>query len=161
MRKVCVFCVLPLLALPGASADAGTLYGTPESIGYVAAAGEANDVTIALDDGAVTVRDPGAVIQLDVGNERCTLSPDGHTATCPADGVTSVGGSLGDGDDQGRIGPVALTVSMSGGEGNDLVEGTGERVTLRGGGGNDLLTAIGAVNSLEGEDGDDVMTGDS
>src|SRR6476660_7665002 len=94
---------IPALTAPAARASSirQTTSGDNTAVSYVAAAGEANDVTITGDAlTGLTVTDHGATITQPPGNP-CTIAADGHSATCPGDAlgprrVDCLGVSLGD-----------------------------------------------------------------
>ena len=127
---------------------------------YVAAPGEANDLTVAYaaDALSVTVTDPGAAI---TATGSCT-SLSTHSAVCKAPNppfpiagqfVQSTRAELGDMNDRAittRPGPNVIGgIDAFGGPGNDVLIGSPTDDRLDGGGGTDTLT---------GGDGSDVIS---
>jgi hypothetical protein len=132
---------------------------------YVAAAGEANRVVVTrLDDYAVQVSDPGAVI---APGENC-IAVDPHTARCsiPAAGpgrppfMQLARVELGDGGDSAEVLPDSKPVALDadGGAGDDRLTGALLADHLNGGGGRDELQGNGGDDALD--DGDTTTTAD-
>jgi Ca2+-binding RTX toxin-like protein len=135
-------------------------FRTFNEVRYVAAPGEANELTAdyASDALSVTVTDPGAVI---TARGSCT-SRTRHSAVCTAPDpefriagpfVQSVRALLGDMNDRAvttRTGPNVIGgIDAFGGPGDDLLTGSPTEDVLDGGGGTDVLT---------GGDGGDTLT---
>lgn len=127
-----------------ASASTATLSGG--ALSYTAAPGEANSVLLTYSFGGYQVQDNGAMIQSGGG---CTISKNGHLASCPSGLILAVSVDLGDGNDALSTGLV-IPVTIHGGAGDD---------TLAGGMGNDLIYGDGGNDSLEGSYGDDTLDG--
>lgn len=51
------------------------------------------------------------------------------------------------------------TVTITGGTGNDVLEGNAAKDTINGGAGNDILRGMGGTDTLNGGDGDDALVG--
>lgn len=119
---------------------------------FTAAAGERNDVVVAVEDDGLSVRDAGAVLTL-APDSGCTLR-DEHAAICPLDRGADV--FLFDGDDSASVSTdVAVMGRVDGGPGDDVLIG---RAPFFGGDGDDRLTLSGG-GGADGEGGDDVLVG--
>src|SRR4051794_38724497 len=143
------------LAAP-AAATAATASVSGAAVRYVAGPGERNtpSLTLSLDRRTVTVRDPGAAI---VAVDGCTAIDD-HEARCavPAEASpVAVSVALGDGDDVlTGVTLLGAALDIDAGPGDDHVEArSGD---IRGGEGADVLQGSG---SLDGGPGDDVLEG--
>lgn len=176
---------------PGSPTE-GKVPGSPPAVAYTAAPGETNAVTVTAEPPEVVFREAGAPLTA-AGSCRL-VSP--AEARCPDVGRLEI--SLGDGNDSAAL-PGALTpfVSVSGGDGDDTISGPTGFVTdlpdrddlyvlsggagndtiqggplpesidggpgtdvLRGGDGGDLLTGGADADELHGEEGSDVLQGD-
>jgi hypothetical protein len=168
-----------LLVIFAPTALAGTVTGGRSGavayVKFVAAAGEANDVTVAPGTdtaNAVVVRDSGAAITSSPG---CTPL-DAQTVDCPGSrplATTDISAELGDGNDtatvagglQGRLsggpGDDRLTACQAdGGEGDDVLNGCdGFQSRLVGGPGDDVLTGGAQDDHLDGGPGHNVVHG--
>jgi Ca2+-binding RTX toxin-like protein len=129
--------------------------GTPQAqFRYVAAPGEANAVTVSLQDRTVTLRDGGATV---TPGESCTRVDD-HVVTCTASlAPAGYGVTLDDGDDTAALEGVGGV--LDGGPGDDGLTGGDSSDVLRGGGGRDRLVGNGGGDSLS--DGDVPGGGDA
>src|SRR4051794_26090600 len=154
-----ILVVLALLALPAtAQAAAARLYvdpgegRTPASsiLVYKAAAGEANRLTVTLDDGTFNLDDavpitPGAhcsrPVAADPTRVRCTGAEDGDAEI-----------ALGDGDDQARVPSGEIFATIDAGPGDDRVHGQ----SVSGGAGEDRIYGFG----LDGGPGNDIEVAD-
>ncbi len=88
----------------------------------------------------------------------CTAQYDASVITCAKPPGVRV--DMGDGDDNAQISTdVAFPVTLTGGNGKDLLEGNGATDTLDGGPGDDKLTGSGGGDVLAGGDGDDELQG--
>lgn len=185
-RYALVLAVLMLFALPGAAqastASVDLVDVTPEGdhsdrnyeahVQYTADAGEVNQATLSFAAGSVTVKDTGAAISVSDG---CRLV-DKHTAVCRTTQrdapLTGASAELGDGADRARLtSSRPFSWHVSGGAGDDLIDGsrvrygmeaggnTGED-TLIGGPGQDNLAGNDGADTLLGGSGDDTLTGD-
>jgi hypothetical protein len=174
-----VLIALGLLFATAGSAGAATLsvpswsdgpYGPGNPSGariypvYAAAPGEHNDLSVTYTNatGTLTFHDAGAPIQASWHYDACTVSTDGHTATCPAQYASmSLRIDLGDEDDAAHVTPGINPGSIDtvqGGAGDDTIESDGLR--LAGGPGDDTLTATGSPGAtIDGGTGDDHLTG--
>jgi len=127
-------------------------------LSYIAAPGEANDLSITLEpDGTFDVVDTGALVLEGAGCGAITETE----AMCfpPAGAVVSV--DLGDGDDTATVNGPRATVL--GGPGDDVITaasfGAGPGDTLDGGPGNDQLTGGPGDDALIGGPGNDTLRG--
>jgi Ca2+-binding RTX toxin-like protein len=107
---------------------------------YVAAAGEANRLTVGRAGDEWTLADPGAPITAAAG---CRTG-DAHTAVCTAastsEAIPAFSAQLGDGDDTLAItGELRVLTSLDGGPGADSLRGGGDYDTLDGGPGADRI----------------------
>jgi Ca2+-binding RTX toxin-like protein len=130
------------LALFPASAFAATASVQPKRLFYTAGAGEANDLTISLSGANYILSDPGATITAGPG---CTAS--GNTATCAVADVNGITVSAGDGSDSVKN-TTSTPSTLSGGDGNDSLEG---------GFANDILRGNQGVDTHAGGAGDDFI----
>jgi hypothetical protein len=141
------------------------------TIGYAAAPGEANQLSVSRIAGlpaAIRLTDPGAAIMatapgpLDLPPGDCTGA---GPVDCPAATVTGVSADLGDGNDTFSAGDgPAATVSggagvdtLDGGAGGDALRGNGGADTLRGGDGADTLVGGAGADAFDGGPGDDTI----
>jgi hypothetical protein len=156
------------------AADAATVTGTrvfveegvqglPDTynldVRYEGAPGEANDVTVTITGDQVTFEDAGAEIE-----------PRGHcTSDGPSRVVCSSSGDslrfrrveLGDGDDRVQIetdDDLGLT-RVSGGDGNDTLQGADPPERLAGGSGDDLVDGGAGSDTIIGGGGSDELRG--
>lgn len=119
---------------------------------FTADSGERNDVTVAWDQGAVQVRDAGAVLRAGPG----CVAEDQQAVRCTAGKVEA---DLGDGDDRLLALPEAST-TVDGGEGADVLEAAPEAFArFEGGPGDDLLVGGDRGNVLDGGLGADRLLG--
>jgi Ca2+-binding RTX toxin-like protein len=176
--------VLPIvvvLLLPG-TARAGDLRIDGPTLVYTAAAGEQNRLTIGQFGAS---RD---VFVLSDPNPATTVAPpctrQDAVITCPAESLTAARFDLGDGDDQllaegESFTSKVLPLSVSGGEGNDVLRGSpladvidagngDDQVLgyqgddrLAGGPGNDKIEGVEGRDAIDGGPGDDHITGGS
>jgi Ca2+-binding RTX toxin-like protein len=129
-----------LATCPAASAATASI--DIKRVHYIAAAGETNDLTISLTDGSYVLTDPGAEIAT---GEGCSGS--GHTATCAAAGIIGITVNGGDGDDN-LHNTTSTPSTLSGGDGDDSLEG---------GSGNDVLRGNQGLDTHAGNAGDDFI----
>jgi hypothetical protein len=148
------------LGFAPAGAHAASVSESAGALHYVAAAGEANRVTVAPWGPTLQVieagRKGGAAIPLTVGVGCWRLSATSASCAAPSAGVTFDGG---DGNDQLDAGLILAPVTASGGAGDDvLVTGFGAD-KLTGGDGTDALSGGAGADTLEARDGAaDVLT---
>lgn len=169
--RLVVLVALSLLALAptdafGAGANVQD-FGDRSSVIYYAGPGEQNDLAIAFADGQYVLTDPGATIEARGGCQ--VVDSEAHKATCPAHG--SVGAEVSTGDEADRISvdlpPPAppfetlASTTLSGGEGNDRIEGGRALDKLRGEQGDDSLAGGDHSDQLDGGPGDDLLDGGS
>jgi hypothetical protein len=157
---------------PGASCDTGS----PSTVlTFRAAAGEANQVTVARVSDAVVVHDATAPLTPGAGVPEAApcVAVDEHTVSCPA----PVGGEvpfvalvaqLGDEDDTFAVsgglfpGQAHLThyVQVKGGAGDDRIAGSSTRDFVDPGRGHDTVSALGGNDVVHAVDGQrDVVDG--
>lgn len=128
-----------------------------QSLHFVAQAGEANDLTVAVDGRAHTFTDTGAQLTAGAG---CRAT-DAHTVVCTLEHLLlAMRIELGDGDDRAHAPPLAR---LEGGDGNDVLAGG----TGYGGAGDDTISGPGFHEAGPGHDrivgggdagpGDDVL----
>lgn len=119
---------------------------------FLAVRGERNEVTIAVEDDGLSIRDAGALLTLSP-DSGCILR-DEHAAICPLDRGTDV--RLFDGDDRAAVATDVVAMQrVDGGPGADVLSG---RAPLFGGDGADRLTLVGG-GGAEGGAGDDLLVG--
>ena len=177
MRAICVTLLATCAAGMGlevTAAPAATVTVTLDAqfrlfneVRYVAAPGEANDLTAAYaaDAESVTVTDPGAVI---TARGSCR-SLSRHSAVCTAPDplyrtfLQSVRASLGDRDDRAvttRPGPHVIGgIDAFGGPGDDVLTGSPTDDVLDGGGGTDVLIGGSGGDALSDGDVDGAAAG--
>jgi hypothetical protein len=163
LRRLLV--ALACLLVAPASADAAFVVSyEAHGVSYFAAADERNDLTISLADGVYRVADEGATIQ---PGEGCRLTDgSGRRAECDVlgDGPQALV-QLEDGDDRARVSLPAVQrnlfkrVRVSGGPGDDRLEGGGTVDELDGAEGTDELIGAGEADVLTGGFGDDRLEG--
>ena len=154
------------------SAAAATVSVSDGALLFVAGDGEQNEMTMTQTDAGIEVVDDGAPLLVSDG---CQVVDSVH-AFCAAP-IEAISVSLGDGDDDANLRDALAPVDLSGGPGDDLVQGGvvanglqgGEGLdtllgqsagdTMAGGAGDDLLQAFDGDDIATGEDGIDVMTG--
>jgi Ca2+-binding RTX toxin-like protein len=136
IATVCMLVVLP------ASAFGATASISIKRVFYAAAPGEVNNVTVSLSGTDYVLTDTGATV--DAGAV-CTAS--GNTATCANAGIIGMTLTGDDGADSLKN-TTSTPSTMSGGDGNDSLEGGSANDTLRGNQG---------VDSLSGAAGDDLI----
>lgn len=112
---------LALLMCP-AAAGAATARVDEGRVHFVAAPGEANDVSVAASGGQITLTDTAAQIAAQDG----CAQVDAHSVTCTASGLWA---ELGDGDDTVRS-PVSDDI-LDGGEGTDTLSYEGREDDIR------------------------------
>ncbi len=174
-RYALVLAVLMLFALPGAAqastASVDLVDVTPEGdhsdrnyeahVQYTADAGEVNQATLSFAAGSVTVKDTGAAISVSDG---CRLV-DKHTAVCRTTQrdapLTGASAELGDGADRARLtSSRPFSWHVSGGAGDDLIDGSRVRYGMEAGGntGEDTLIGGPGQDNLAGNDGADTCS---
>jgi Ca2+-binding RTX toxin-like protein len=131
-----------------------------ESVQFVAAPGEANDLEHSEAGGVVIIRDPGAGLVPGAG----CIAIDAHEVRCTPVSVSRFGPTgilLRDRDDAATI--LSDRAFVSGGDGEDDLSACDPcRVTLAGDAGNDTISGGGGrFGGLEGGEGDDVIAGGS
>lgn len=149
--------LIGMTLLGSATAHATNVTRSRGTVQVRAAAGERNDLALALTDEAITVTD--ATLPLTAGNGCSAI--DEHTVRCAnANGAPRANVALGDGDDHLAVsGDDARDVLAEGGAGDDtLAGGTGDQ-TYYGGAGNDTLTGGDGGDALVGGSGDDTVAG--
>jgi Ca2+-binding RTX toxin-like protein len=131
-----------------------------ENLTYVAAPGEANDVTIRWTTDVVTVTDPGASITLaDSAAKTCRQTGDPHVVECdvtsPFPQYRMPGGlgtfDMGDGDDTARVVAPKTMFSDStfdGGPGDDHLVGAGDDDKFVAGPGHDTYEPGGGAHNV-------------
>lgn len=156
-----ILVALGLLAVTPAAAHATTVAYAPDGALVVTAGpGESNRIDIQEDDG-----DAGKVVVYEGGSGGVPISGPcdglGNAQVCAVN-PAGVRVDLGDGDDWGDISmglPANLHVTMTGGPGNDRLQGNVQAATLDGGPGNDTLQGGDGSETLLGGDGNDTLEG--
>jgi Ca2+-binding RTX toxin-like protein len=134
-----------VLLAPTPSAGAGTATVAGRTLAFLAAPGEANDLTVTRSVNAYRLVDRGATVAAATG---CTsVSP--NEVTCVADPVRFVRIRVLDGNDSVSL-ETARPAFVRGGDGNDV---------LAGGEGADLLSGEAGDDTLEGGTGIDLLAG--
>jgi hypothetical protein len=157
------------LLVAGGTATAGTVGIDDDTLHYVAAPGEFNELFIALQGGEFTIQD-GTVGNRDTlpvtarppcrHDETPQPSPGLMDAYCPPAGVERMAIELGDGNDSVGIGGISATdypAGIDGGEGSDQIGGSSQADALHGGPGNDTLIGNKGRDTLYGDEGDDAI----
>ena len=114
-----------------------------ESVDYSAAPGEANDLSVTVEERQITLRDP-----VGIAPGRGCMRPDANDRTlvvCPVSNDASPGGTptvvLGDRDDRASV--TAGGADLQGGDGNDVLRAGPDGGPMAGGRGNDELVGAG------------------
>jgi Ca2+-binding RTX toxin-like protein len=188
MLSPVLFAALSLALAPDALAATGSVDSSNGRLSYVANSGEANEVTFVRPAGgvfsqSVVITDPGAIVVAGAG---CASASE-HELLCI--GVVDIQIDVGDLDDSvtvlGMLGNPSeaseidvaklIPATISGGEGNDSLEGSDAPDTLRGDAGADTISggsawfwrhsdddgdeAAPGLNKLDGGTGDDALSG--
>lgn len=155
------------MALACAPAQAAILFADDRGASYTASAGEANELSVTVEDGAVVLSDPGAQIQSD----QCSISADGHRATCSIGTFRYFTAWLEDGHDRLSAPASAEQNTLYGGDGDDVLTGDSTHPqgpdcpfmelnnTMDGGPGDDTLNAGPGADRLRGGPGNDTIDG--
>lgn len=131
-------------------------YVTRQAVGFTAAAGEVNNVTLSRSGSIVTVRDDSAPVTPDVG---CTRVSDNEAACTVDTTFYNAGATLGDQHDKLTVsGELGVRFSASGGEGNDQLTGGAEIDNFDGGPGLDVIIAGAGADTVSGGDDLDADT---
>ena len=134
----------------------------PAPLRYVAAPGEANDLTLVLDDGNLVITDIGATA-LPTSLIGCTpvAVPLGVSATCSAPGALVVHLELGDQDDHilADMLPPQIRLNVDAGDGDDIIEPGDGDDRIVGGPGSDTLYGGHGDDRVIGQPGDDWLDG--
>jgi Ca2+-binding RTX toxin-like protein len=133
---------------PALGSTASVLTG---ALSYTAAAGEANDVTVAQNGILQRVTDSGATITPGLG----CVSVLPSVVDCL--GVLNLGFNTGDLDDTVAV-AVSLVSTIDGGAGNDILVGNSGIDVLDGGNGDDLLDGGSGADLLNGGSGNDTVS---
>jgi Ca2+-binding RTX toxin-like protein len=144
-----------LLAMAPAAAQAADASITGSTLSFVAAPGEANDLTVSLSAGTYTLVDAGAPVTAGAGCVQ--VGP--AEVTCLNTGVTAL---VLDGRDVGdsiAVGAGTAPATLTGAGGDDVLTGGSGADTLNGGADADHLDGAGANDVLNGDSGDDVLVG--
>jgi Ca2+-binding RTX toxin-like protein len=157
--------VLAMLALPGWAASASAK-GKPETTAaptfnvLLAGGEEANDIHIWLTPDGRTYAIESAV-PLEVAGTICEHPPGIQTELdCQAVSVSSFIVNAAGGDDQVRVAPsVAISVTLRGGSGDDVLVGGSGADSLYGGSGADRLIGRAGNDLLSGGPGGDELIG--
>ena len=147
-------------ALP-AAASASEISYDGNTIVFKASPGEENFLTLSVDDpGKLAIGDSGAA-QLTYPQDRCDRISEEYPVKC--DMPSALKAELNDGKDEffsAYSVPSSLTVSVSGGDGDDELKGGEDHSsTLDGGAGNDKLESQDAGDTLIGGPGNDELLG--
>ena len=118
--------VLGVLAVLPATALGGTASVSIKRVFYAAAPGEVNNLGVSLSGTDYVLTDSGATVGAGPG---CSAS--GNEATCAATGIIGLTVSGGDGADS-LTNSTSTPSTLSGGDGNDALEGGSGSDTLRG-----------------------------
>jgi Ca2+-binding RTX toxin-like protein len=159
--KICVLSALGLAALlPASAAGSSAFLSGGDELGYLAAAGETNTLTVTRSGANYILTDPGATITPLGG----CAAVNANTVSCAAALVTDFDVRLNDLNDSATLGASVtgngLRGSLDGSTGNDgLTNSSTVEVTLSGGAGNDTLTGGPARDRLIGGGDDDVAAG--
>jgi Ca2+-binding RTX toxin-like protein len=151
--------LLTAILLAPATADAATVTVTQNTVQFVAAPGELNQVVVTFQAGGqpVTVRDGGGAPLTPSGG--CTAI-DAVSASCAGTAITAARLDLGDNNDSlTTFAPEVGTVDVTGGPGIDTLAGGRGSDVLDGGDGNDLLDGGEGDDDLRGAANDDGLLG--
>jgi hypothetical protein len=154
MRALCsLLLAAGLLGLAPGAASAAVNIELDETIGVL-------EITGDLDPNDITTLQSATHIVI-TGTNLTTALPCAGTAasvTCPLPAVRMIAIDLKDGNDVfASSADVTVPQSISGGEGNDRLNGGGGGDVLAGGNGNDTLDGRGGVDDYFGEAGDDTI----
>ncbi|MDQ3741203.1 MAG: hypothetical protein M3389_09705, partial [Actinomycetota bacterium] len=142
-----------LAAAPAALAAEVTAQDPSRWVRVRANDGEANRVTVSLEDGVVIVRDAAGGLD---GDESCTDLDPTEVRCAIGENGPRVWVELGDGDDELTV-VGALESKVDGGAGNDVVKGGDGPDKLRGDDHDDTLDGGAGTDDVDGGEGDDVL----
>ena len=142
-----------VVVVTAAPATAGTA-SSGRTLSYAAAAGETNRVTIVRAGDLLRVTDGGAGVMPGAGCTAVTA----NEVTCEGWRVAEIDVALGDGADFVSIAS-ALDARVSGGPGNDVLEGGEGGDELLGESGDDVLKGGLGSDLLDGAEGADTLSG--
>jgi Ca2+-binding RTX toxin-like protein len=145
-----------LLLLAPAAAQAATVSLAGATLSYVAAEGEANDLSVSLAAGVYTLTD-AAGEPVTAGAGCLQVLP--AQATCPSAGITLLSLDARDRADVIHIGPGTANATLTGGAGDDVITGGDGADTLNGGTDADRLDGGAGIDTLNGDWGDDTLIG--
>jgi len=140
LRKIMLPAALVLSAAganlaTAAPAAASTVRLDGATLRYEAAPGESNRLSVASENGTLTVTDLGANVSAGAG---CT-SVSATVAACPAAGVAAMSVALGDMDDAATVARTSIPTTFDDGPGNDVETGGGAVDTFVSGAGSDTF----------------------
>lgn len=143
-----------IVLLAPASAEAGTATVTGRTFAFLAAPGEANDLTVTRTVNAYRLVDRGATVAAATGCMSVAL----NEVTCAADPVRLVRIRVLDGNDSVSL-ETARPAFVRGGDGNDVLAGGEGADLLAGEGGDDTLEGSAGIDLLDGGLGGDRLSG--
>ena len=155
MRAWCLAAAVASVVAAGApTAHAASVGVARSAITFEAAAGEANRVSVTTAPGVFRLADAGADISPGFGCRSLAA----NAVECERRGVERLTVRLGDGDDR-LTANVGISTTLSGGDGDDLIEGTEADDLIRGGPGADTILGGDGFDTLSGGTGADVLSG--
>jgi hypothetical protein len=155
MRAPLLIAVLALLLLPaGAAADITVDRDSTTGVLTIVGDGMADNVGVARAGGFDKVTRAGGGVTDNSGV--CPVDPDdADKLDCPQS--TSIAVDLGGGDDSFAADAIPDSISVAGGDGDDVIATSGGPDVLAGGPGNDTLRGNSGIDDYFGEAGDDTI----
>lgn len=153
VRRALVLTLLTVAGIPSA-AQAATVTVDGGVLRYTAAPGFQNNVTFSQSGSSVTVTRVGDDADVLTDGTGCTPGT-ATTITCVA--VTKVEADAGDRADRLTSNLTMIPAILTGGDGDDALDGGPASEALRGGEGNDELTPNTGTDSISGGDGIDTV----
>ncbi len=151
------FVALFVPATAGASTLSTTGSAPAKNLTFTVGDGFDHETSASVTGGRLIVEDS---VPLDVGASGCALAT-AYSADCgPATDFGHVTFTFGAGDDDLYMpDPLSMPLTVSGGEGDDLLDGGSAGDHIDGGPGSDALWGYGGADTLTGGDGDDGLEG--
>lgn len=166
VRVGALLCVLSVMLVAAATADAASLRGTPLGYHFEAAPGEANDIEVTTEGRDLVIRDYGT-LELDARRlpRECSTEHDAESigVRCTSAGSLVLSANMGDGNDwfNGTFLHRRISLVVNTGDGSNVVEGGSGDDVLYGGDGNDTMYGDRGDDWLIGGDGNNWLRGNA